>query len=354
MIVPASGSTTKDHIKFVRSAAAGVWADLLLELAPNLAEAISAKGDHVPCPVHGGSNGFRLFPDFDQSGGGVCNTCGPFPNGINLLAWAASLAYVDALELLARRLKAGPVEKTVQAVTPREAKIDPEKARQIMRRILSEVKPIAGTAVERYLVRRGLFVENHSPLLRYHPGLPYYEKIKGKMQMLGIYPCMIAPLVANGEVISLHRTYITEEGLKAPVPSGKKTTLQAAPLNGAAIPLFAPQEVLGLAEGIETAIAARAITRIPVWATSNKTLLVDVAIPECTKHIVIFADKDASFGGQAAATALGNRLEELGISYEILLPSGQIPPGSKGLDWLDVLTTQGIEGFPVRWRNWRR
>lgn len=354
MIVPASGSTTKDLIKYVRGSASGVWADLLMELAPNLAEAIAARGDHVPCPVHGGSNGFRLFPDFDQSGGGVCNTCGPFPNGINLLAWAASMSYVDALELLGRRLKAGPVEKKVQPLPSREAKIDPEKARQVMRRILADVRPIAGTAVERYLVRRGLFVENHSPLLRYHPGLPYYEKVKGKMQLLGTYPCMIAPLVANGEVISLHRTYITEEGLKAPVPNGKKTTLQAAPLNGAAIPLFAPQEVLGLAEGIETALAARAIARIPVWATSNKTLLVDVQLPDCVKHVVIFADKDVSFAGQAAANELGDRLEQLGISYEILLPSGQIPAGSKGLDWLDVLTTQGIEGFPARWRNWRR
>lgn len=354
MIVPASAPNTTELIKFVRSSASEKWADLLSELAPGLTDAISAQGDHVPCPIHGGSNGFRLFNDFDLSGGGVCNTCGAFPNGIALLAWANSLAYQDALDLLARRLKAGPIEKTRPAFKPPEARLDPEKARQIMRRILREATPIQGTAAERYLLNRGIYVENHSLRLLYHPGLRYSQKVQGKFQDLGTYPCMIAPLVSpSGEVISLHRTYITEEGLKAPVPDAKKTTLQAASLNGSAIRLFPAQEVLGLAEGIETALAARAIARIPVWSTVNKTLMANLQLPEGVRHVVIFADKDVSFAGQTSANALGERLEEEGVSYEILLPPGTIPSGAKGVDWLDVLVTQGLEGFPARWRNWR-
>ena len=56
--------------------ARGLWADILGELAPELMPAIEAGADHVPCPVHGGKDGFRVFNDFQETGGGVCNTSG--------------------------------------------------------------------------------------------------------------------------------------------------------------------------------------------------------------------------------------------------------------------------------------
>ena len=59
----------------VRQRAAGRWLDLLGALAPALENALHRVGRHVPCPVHGGTDGFRLFRDADLTGGGVCNTC---------------------------------------------------------------------------------------------------------------------------------------------------------------------------------------------------------------------------------------------------------------------------------------
>lgn len=41
----------------------GNWDAVLAGLAPELAAALSRKGRHVPCPVHGGRDGFRLFRD---------------------------------------------------------------------------------------------------------------------------------------------------------------------------------------------------------------------------------------------------------------------------------------------------
>jgi hypothetical protein len=35
------------------------------------------------------------------------------------------------------------------------------------------------------------------------------------------------------------------------------------------------------------------------------------------------------------------------------MPEGPIPEGKKGVDWLDVLTTKGIPGFPEKWRIWK-
>lgn len=63
------------------------WKSTLLTLAPRLLNAIKNAPNHVPCPVHGGTNGFRFFKDYDKTGGGICNTCGAFPNGVYILMW---------------------------------------------------------------------------------------------------------------------------------------------------------------------------------------------------------------------------------------------------------------------------
>jgi len=66
----------------VKEDARGRWERVLLALAPPLKAALERTGKHVPCPVHGGRDGFRLFRDVADTGGGICNTCGSFANGI--------------------------------------------------------------------------------------------------------------------------------------------------------------------------------------------------------------------------------------------------------------------------------
>lgn len=73
------------------------WLDLLRSLAPELDEACDNIADHVPCPVHGGKDGFRLFKDAEETGGGICNTCGPFPDGIALLMWANDWTFLETV-----------------------------------------------------------------------------------------------------------------------------------------------------------------------------------------------------------------------------------------------------------------
>ena len=88
----------------VRQQAAGRWLDLLGALAPALEPALSRVGRHVPCPVHGGTDGFRLFRDADLTGGGVCNTCGTFPDGFALLMWVNRWTFPEALWAVAQAL----------------------------------------------------------------------------------------------------------------------------------------------------------------------------------------------------------------------------------------------------------
>ena len=71
----------------IRQHAEGYWFEILEELAPGLIPAIEAHPNHVPCPVHGGVDGFRLFDDAEETGGGICNTCGGFSNGFKILSW---------------------------------------------------------------------------------------------------------------------------------------------------------------------------------------------------------------------------------------------------------------------------
>ena len=69
----------------VRQLAAGRWTEILEAVAPALEPALRRPGRHVPCPVHGGKDGFRLFRDVAQTGGGICNTCGAFHDGFAVL-----------------------------------------------------------------------------------------------------------------------------------------------------------------------------------------------------------------------------------------------------------------------------
>jgi len=78
-----------------------------------------------------------------------------------------------------------------------------------------------------------------------------------------------------------------------------------------------------------------------------------VDIPPSVKHVVIWADLDASERGIQAADKLADRLEAQGKTVEICVPVGPIPEGAKGVDWLDVMLTKGLHGFPAKWRRWR-
>jgi len=65
-----------------RGLARGRWDSILGSLAPALLPAIDADGRrHVPCPVHGGKDGFRFFKGMAETGRAICNTCGHFMMG---------------------------------------------------------------------------------------------------------------------------------------------------------------------------------------------------------------------------------------------------------------------------------
>jgi putative DNA primase/helicase len=104
------------------------------------------------------------------------------------------------------------------------------------------------------------------------------------------------------------------------------------PVSGAAIRLSPAGVCLGIAEGIETAIASSQIAGMPVWSCISAHGIETFEPPVGVTSIVIFADNDESFTGQKAAFSAAHRLDQRGIHVDV-----RIPP--KVGDWLDVTLT---------------
>ncbi|MGB5833228.1 MAG: toprim domain-containing protein [Thiohalocapsa sp.] len=337
------------------------WLMVLDALASDaLAPALRRPGRHVPCPVHGdGRNtgrgdGFRLFPDVDRTGGGICATCGAYPDGLALLQWLFGWSFPQTLAQVASAL--GLTATSPKAFVPAHARTDrtrmvahdPAQARRSLRRTWCEsLEPIhlRAAPLRRNLAGRGLDAAVLNPrIVRFHPQLAYWDRDADDRPLcLGRFPAMLA-LVSDvdGRPVTLHRTYLRADGSgKALVPSSKKLMAHpgTTPLTGAAIRLFpvdaATNAMLGIAEGIETALAVQAMTGMPVWACVSATLLQSFRPPADITRLAIWADKDRSGVGANAAGVLRERLGDA-LDVRVQLPDVPIPANARGVDWADV------------------
>jgi putative DNA primase/helicase len=202
--------------------AKGRWAQILASLAPRLSKALERPGRHVPCPVHGGRDGFRVFKDVEETGGSVCNTCGVFPDGFATLMWVNAWNFKEALQAVADFLQA----KSWRSPHPRtnfdvEDEAKEEEIRQTLKRVWQEAVGIEDREAEParlYLARRGLSISPPRSL-KFHPSLPYYDDGK----KIGEFPAILAPVTGiDGRPVTIFRTYLTSDGKKAPVGSPKK------------------------------------------------------------------------------------------------------------------------------------
>jgi putative DNA primase/helicase len=165
--------------------------------------------------------------------------------------------------------------------------------------------------VRRYLELRALAPILHKPpsLLRAHPALDYWE---GPC-LVGRFPAMIAQLHSPaGDPATLHVTYLQLDGSgKAAVAAPKKVlpVPRKDATKGGAIRLFDPVDnVLGVAEGIETALSLRLISGIAVWAAYCADNLARVELPSGLRELQISVDIDASGKGHAVARGLAQRV----------------------------------------------
>lgn len=301
------------------AAACGRWQAIL----PAFGVATSfLRNKHGPCPLCGGKDRFR-FDDKEGHGTYICNQCGA-GNGMTMLRklnnWDYRTACAEVLSFLGR----APAPSTSTAGARHDGQSEEQRAKRLagLNKCLDEAH--RQDIVEDYLRSRGLSA--FPIVLRGHHSLGYYDK-DGMFR--GYRQAMIASVVGpDGSLQSVHRTYLGN------VKTRKKMMPPVDTTSGCAIRLFDPMswpsDTLGIAEGIETAIAVHELFNIPTWAVINDGNMRKWRPPENIKYLHIYGDNDRGFAGQTAAFDLAQKvMKTVEVSVEI--------PPEPGTDWLDVL-----------------
>lgn len=284
---------------------------------PSILEALGVEEKtlsrrNVACPFCGGKDRFR-FTDHEGMGMWVCNQCGT-GNGMQFVQKWENVDFVGAVKRVEALLPTATETVRPARVAPRER----------LNRIWKAANPVSyDDPVGEYLLTRTVWCEDVSTEIRFAESVPYYED----GVMIRGYNAMVARVRdGNGRPTTLHCTYL-DDGAKARVSAPKKVL--SAMGDGAAIRLYPATDTVAIAEGIETALAVHQHTEYPVWASISAGGMKGIVLPKSIKEVLIYADNDESFTGQAAAYALAQRMVTEGRRAEVFMPNGV------GLDFAD-------------------
>lgn len=225
----------------------------------------------------------------------------------------AGCTSTDVLKALDRQ---GLHDRAPVAVQPRGPARD---LSGLARSLWQSSDPISGTIAETYLQARGLFTS--SPELRFNPAT-----IIGKGKDRRSLPAMIAAVKNELGLVAVHRTFLDPADiLRRPF---RKPKLALGLLGTGSVRFGEPDDVLGLAEGVEDALSAVDWFQLPVWAVLGAERYAHVGIPSHVKRVIVFGQRN-----QAAKVCLkraGEHLAANGRTVEEWLPSAHD-------DWNDAL-----------------
>lgn len=280
--------------------AAGHWPRIISAL---VGEKFTNTRKHLPCPRGEGVDRFR-FSNRDGRGNYFCMCSDGRQDGFALIQCVKGCKFAQAAAL---------VESVIGVAPDRN------------QTVRSEVERMETTTISQsnYLDSRGLEM---APGLRWARAVDYFEDGK----LTGTYRAMVGEIRRGDEaqLLGHHVTYL-QNGAKAPVSNPRK--ILKGGVSGGSVRLYPAAATMGVAEGVESAIAAKMLHRMPVWAALTASMLTNWTPPEIARHVVIFGDNDSNFAGQASAFALAKRLKGMGLCVDVVLPP------EFDLDWNDVL-----------------
>ncbi|WP_435277305.1 toprim domain-containing protein (plasmid) [Psychrobium sp. nBUS_13] len=331
-----------------------------------LMNAIKHYPKQVSCPFsHQGKTKFRLYPDWNETGGGYHEDYLSLPGGIDVIALMENCTKGEALNIIID-ICGGKLEsiskKIIQKVSTKTTGIS-SKEKQDRRAKLCKIQSNAKSAsaslpVHVYLRGRGL----KGDMSKLPKALGYAKELWwGDGESKPRKACGMLGLLTdvNNKPVSIHRTFLNPSHFgKLEVSTPKMLMKAPIGIKGCSIKLDQPKSfmgevVIGLAEGLETCLAVREAVSFPMWSTISATLMKGVQIPKHVTCVFIFADKDRKGvypskgeAGQIAANELAERLRSEGKKVYILLPDGDIPDRKNSIDWDDVYVQHGPEAFP--------
>jgi phage/plasmid primase-like uncharacterized protein len=321
-----------------------------------------------PCPIHNGrSSALHVYPDKRNF---HCFSCGAHGD---VFRWVMLTEGCDFRQAALRcaadagvALEGDPGERRRKAPPPRdhaaEAEREAAKKRARAAETWSQSWPIEeGSPQQKYLAGRGLWplpeaarLVLRAASIRYPADRDSAGKVVAYPAGRELHPVMLARVSAPGIVVTgVHVTFLAprEDGsvgkLAFPVDDtvhkAKQTWGDFRP--GAAIRLADPAERMGVAEGIETALAAsRLFDGLAVWSAISAGGMERFATPRCCRELLIFADRDKprtervwqpEGAGMHSARHLHAASAARGVPARIMLP--RAPFG----DFADVLVGMG-------------
>jgi putative DNA primase/helicase len=207
-----------------------------------------------PCPNHGKGRGDRN-PSLSIEDG---------DDGRLLLYCFAGCDFEKIIDELDRR---GLTDDERQE--PRSVSVTPHRPNADAVLIWRAADPVHHTLADEYLSRRGITLR--PPTLRFRPD---------RREMIA------AIQSPDGSVIAIQRTRLNSKGEKIErlnSPGG---------LGAGCVRLGPAAAVMGIAEGVETALSAMQMTGMTVWASLGAPRLDKIWLPPIVKEVHIFGDDD--------------------------------------------------------------
>lgn len=289
----------------IKTELAGRWHSVLISIGFP-ADALNGKHQACPMPGCGGKDRYRWDRRKETL---FCSCCGHKSGIETAMAWLG-MSYKETAQYL-RPHKENYKMETLKAPDTAQNEARLKKIHAGLVRIHSD-SPAAA-----YLAKRGITVLPETDCYM-HPALDYYQDGKS----IGKFPALVSKFrTIDGDTSTFHITYLTSDGNKLDVDAAKKILPAVRTITGSAIRLFPATETLAICEGIESALAFYQDNGFPTWAAGNANNMAAMEIPDSVKHVIIAADSDANFVGQAAAYALARRLQAKGdrLSVKVVL-----------------------------------
>jgi putative DNA primase/helicase len=270
---------------------------------------------HGPCPVDGGVNRFR-YDNKDGRGTFICSHCGA-GDGFRLVelfhGCDPSTARSMVMEVNGLRDELTGNGCQIEPLQPKRTSAKPDKLEwsSTAESIWRKTQGLRGTLGEKYLLSRNCMLPPRDSHLRF-------------LAPDGKYPPTLCAGVTDaitGKPLSLHFTRLAADGCGKAGTDQDRLLLKGHRKAGGVVRLWPDEAVttsLGLAEGIESALAA-AHGFTPVWAAIDAGNMAALPVLAGIESLTLFIDHDAAGirAGMACTERWRRRVEVRKVMSEV-------------------------------------